>query len=46
MVVLLLLFGGVGFYFGDPVIVDGGIGLILVICLVIDFVGGFRSTKS
>ncbi|MGA2028470.1 MAG: DUF3309 domain-containing protein [Verrucomicrobiota bacterium] len=46
VVVLLLLFGGGGFYFGGPVIGGSGLGLILLICLVIYCMGGFRSTKS
>ena len=46
VVVLLLLFGGGGFYFGGPVIGGSGLGLILLICLVIYFMGGFRSSKS
>jgi hypothetical protein len=46
MVVLLLLFGGGGFYFGGPVIGGSGLGLVLLICLVIFFMGGFRSSKS
>jgi hypothetical protein len=46
MVVLLLLFGGGGFYFGGPVIGGSGLGLILLICLVIYFMGGFRTSKS
>ena len=45
MIVLLLLFGGGGFYFGGPAIGGGGLGLILVICLNIFLMGGFR-TKS
>jgi hypothetical protein len=45
MVVLLLVFGGGGFYFGGPIIGGSGLGLLLVICLVIYFMGGFR-TKS
>jgi hypothetical protein len=43
LVVLLLLFGGGGFYFGGPVIGGSGIGLILLICLVVYFAGGFRT---
>jgi hypothetical protein len=43
LVVLLLLFGGGGFYFGGPAIGGGGIGLILVICLLIYAMGGFRT---
>lgn len=46
IVVLLLLFGGGGFYFGGPVIGGSGLGLILLICLVIYFMGGFRGLKS
>jgi len=46
VVVLLLLFGGGGFYFGGPVIGGSGLGLILLICLVIYFMGGFRGSKS
>jgi len=46
MVVLLLLFGGGGFYFGGPVIGGSGLGLVLLICLVVFLMGGFRTTKS
>ena len=45
IVVLLLLFGGGGFYFGGPVIGGSGLGLILLICLVIYFMGGFRGSR-
>jgi hypothetical protein len=45
-VVLMLLFGGGGFYFGGPVIGGSGVGLILLICLIAYFMGGFRSIKS
>jgi len=45
LLVLLLLCGGGGFYLGGPFIGGSGIGLILVICLIIYFMGGFR-TKS
>ena len=45
MVVLLLLFGGGGFYFGGPVIGGSGLGLVLLICLVIFLMGGFRGSK-
>ena len=45
--VLLLLFGGGGgFYFGGPVIGGSGLGLILLICLVVFLMGGFRTTKK
>jgi hypothetical protein len=43
IVVLLLLFGGGGFYFGGPLIGGSGLGLILMICLVVYLVGGFRT---
>jgi hypothetical protein len=43
IVVLLLLFGGGGFYFGGPVIGGSGLGLVLLICLIVYFMGGFRS---
>ena len=43
MVILLLLFGGGGFYFGGPVIGGSGLGLILAICLIVYFLGGFRT---
>ena len=46
IVVLLLLFGGGGFYFGGPVIGGSGLGLVLLICLVIYFMGGFRTKNS
>jgi hypothetical protein len=46
LVVLLLLFGGGGFYFGGPVIGGSGIGLILLICVVVFLLGGFRGSKS
>jgi hypothetical protein len=40
--VLLLLFGGGGFYFGGPIIGGSGIGPILLICLIVFIMGGFR----
>ena len=46
IVVLLLLFGGGGFYFGGPVIGGSGLGLILLICLIVFLMGGFRNSKS
>ena len=46
IVVLFLLFGGGGFYFGGPVIGGSGLGLVLLICLVIFLMGGFRTRKS
>ncbi|MGA2544287.1 MAG: DUF3309 domain-containing protein [Verrucomicrobiota bacterium] len=44
--VLLLLFGGGGFYWGGPAFGGSGIGLILAICLVIYFMGGFRTKRN
>ena len=46
MVVLLLLFGGGGFYFGGPVIGGSGLGLVLLICLAVYFMGGFRPRNT
>ena len=46
MVILLLLFGGGGFYFGGPVIGGSGLGLVLLICLIVFIMGGFRGSKS
>ena len=46
MLVLLLLFGGGGFYFGGPVIGGSGLGLVLLICLVVYVLGGFRPRSS
>ena len=43
IVILLLLFGGGGFYIGGPVFGGGGLGLVLLICLVIFLMGGFRT---
>jgi hypothetical protein len=42
VVVLLLLFGGGGFYFGGPVFGGSGLGLVLLICLIVYLMGGFR----
>jgi len=46
IIVLLLLFGGGGFYFGGPAIGGSGLGLVLLICLIVWALGGFRTTKS
>ena len=43
IVILLLLFGGGGFYFGGPVYGGSGLGLILLVCLIIYLMGGFRT---
>ena len=45
ILVLLLLFGGGGFYLGGPAIGGGGFGLILLVCIVIYFMGGFRTKR-
>jgi hypothetical protein len=42
ILVLLVLFGGGGFYLGGPAIGGGGLGLILLVCLVVFAMGGFR----
>ena len=42
VVVLILLFGGGGFYVGGPIVGGSGLGLVLLICLVIFLMGGFR----
>jgi hypothetical protein len=42
VIVLLLLFGGGGFYYGGPVYGGSGLGLVLLICLIICLMGGFR----
>ena len=41
--VLFLLFGGGGLYLGGPVIGASGIALILVICLIVFVISGFRA---
>ena len=43
IIVLFLLLGGGGFYIGGPVIGGSGLGLVLLICLVIFIMGGFRT---
>jgi hypothetical protein len=45
LILLLLLCGGGGFYFGGPVYGGSGVGLVLLICLVVFLVGGFRGGK-
>jgi hypothetical protein len=42
LIVLLQLFGGGGFYFGGPIIGGSGICPILLICLIVFIMGGFR----
>ena len=46
LVILVLLFGGGGFYFGGPVIGGSGLGLILLICLAVYLLGGFRPRST
>ncbi len=43
LLVLFLLFGGGGFYFGGPAIGGGAIGLVLLICLIVYLMGGWRT---
>lgn len=43
IIVLLLLFGGGGFYIGGPVVGGSGLGLVLLICLIVFLMGGFRA---
>jgi hypothetical protein len=43
IIILILLFGGGGFYLGGPVYGGSGIGLILLICLIVYLMGGFRT---
>jgi hypothetical protein len=43
IIILLLLLGGGGFYFGGPVYGGSGLGLVLLVCLVIFLMGGFRT---
>jgi hypothetical protein len=43
ILILLLLFGGGGFYLGGPAIGGGALGLILLICVVVYLMGGWRS---
>lgn len=43
ILVLFLLFGGGGFYIGGPVVGGSGLGLILLVCLIVFLMGGFRT---
>lgn len=43
IIILLLLFGGGGFFFGGPAFGGGAIGLVLLICLIVYLMGGFRT---
>jgi hypothetical protein len=45
IIILLLLLGGGGFYFGGPVYGGSGIGLILLVCLIVFLMGGFRTRE-
>lgn len=42
LIVLMLLFGGSGFYLGGPIIGGSGFGLTLLICLGVFFSGALR----
>ena len=43
IIILLLLFGGGGFYIGGPVYGGSGLGLVLLICVIIYLMGGWRT---
>jgi hypothetical protein len=43
ILLLVLLFGGGGFYIGGPMIGGSTLGLVLVICLVVYLMGGWRT---
>lgn len=45
VIVLVLLFGGGGFYIGGPVYGGSGLGLVLLVCLIVYLMGGFRGRK-
>jgi hypothetical protein len=45
VIILLLLLGGGGFYFGGPVYGGSGLGLVLLICLIVFLMGGFRTRE-
>ena len=42
ILILFLLFGGGGFYIGGPAIGGSALGLVLLICLIVYLMGGFR----
>jgi hypothetical protein len=44
-IILLMLFGGGGYYAGGPAYGGGGIGLIVLVCLAIYLMGGWRTKK-
>lgn len=46
IVILLLLFGGGGFYWGGPVIGSTSFGVVLLICLAVYLLGGFRGPEK
>ena len=46
VLLLLLLFGAGGFYIGGPVVGGSGLGLVLLICLIVYFMGGFRGSRG
>jgi hypothetical protein len=45
VIVLVLLFGGGGFYLGGPVYGGSGLGLVLLICVIVYLMGGFRGRR-
>jgi hypothetical protein len=46
VIVLLLLFGGGGFYIGGPAYGGGGLGLVLLICVIVWLFGGFGGGRK
>jgi hypothetical protein len=46
VLILLLLLGGGGFYMGGPVYGGSALGLVLLVCLVIYLMGGFRGRRG
>jgi hypothetical protein len=45
VIILLILLGGGGFYWGGPMYGGSGLGLVLLICLIIFLMGGFRGRR-
>jgi hypothetical protein len=46
VLVLFLVFGCGGFYFGGPIVGGSGLGLILLVCLIIFLMGGWRTKAN
>jgi hypothetical protein len=45
VLLLVLLLGGGGFYVGGPVYGGSALGLVLLICLIVYLMGGFRGRR-